>query len=316
MGRKVVGIGETLLDIVFRDGQPVAAVPGGSTFNAIVSLGRTAAVQFPDIDILMVTRLGDDDVADIVTSFMKQNNVSTSAVSHLTESQTTISIATLDENNNAHYEFFRDNKSNEGIDLATPEMQPNDIMLFGSFYAVNPSDRAQVKRLLKSAYDAGSIIYYDVNFRKNHLKDLSLVKETIEENIAISDVVRASSEDIANLYGTSNPAEAYEKHISKLCSCFICTKGAEATEIFAGSGDNALHLCFPVPEVETVTTIGAGDNFNAGFIFGLLKYGIAKKNVASLDEGQWQCLVQVANSFAANVCSSIFNYVDKDFKCW
>ena len=35
--RKVIGIGETILDIIFRDGQPTAAVPGGSVFNGIVS---------------------------------------------------------------------------------------------------------------------------------------------------------------------------------------------------------------------------------------------------------------------------------------
>lgn len=38
--RKVIGIGETILDIIFRNDQPSAAVPGGSVFNGIVSLGR------------------------------------------------------------------------------------------------------------------------------------------------------------------------------------------------------------------------------------------------------------------------------------
>ena len=33
--RKVIGIGETVLDIIFRDNQPIGAYPGGSTFNAI-----------------------------------------------------------------------------------------------------------------------------------------------------------------------------------------------------------------------------------------------------------------------------------------
>lgn len=41
--RKVIGIGETLLDIIFKDNTPMEAVPGGSTFNAIVSLGRVGA---------------------------------------------------------------------------------------------------------------------------------------------------------------------------------------------------------------------------------------------------------------------------------
>ena len=35
--RKVIGIGETILDILFKNDQPTAAVPGGSVFNGIIS---------------------------------------------------------------------------------------------------------------------------------------------------------------------------------------------------------------------------------------------------------------------------------------
>lgn len=38
--RKVIGIGETMLDIIFKNKKTIEAVPGGSTFNAIVSLER------------------------------------------------------------------------------------------------------------------------------------------------------------------------------------------------------------------------------------------------------------------------------------
>ena len=43
MTRKIIGIGETVLDIVFREGQPQAAVPGGSVFNSMISLGALRA---------------------------------------------------------------------------------------------------------------------------------------------------------------------------------------------------------------------------------------------------------------------------------
>lgn len=33
-------MGETIMDIIFRNGQPRAAVHGGSSFNSIVSVGR------------------------------------------------------------------------------------------------------------------------------------------------------------------------------------------------------------------------------------------------------------------------------------
>ena len=39
--RKVIGIGETVLDIIFKDDEPVSALPGGSVFNELISLGRS-----------------------------------------------------------------------------------------------------------------------------------------------------------------------------------------------------------------------------------------------------------------------------------
>ena len=58
--RKIVGIGESVLDILFRDAQPIAAVPGGSTFNSMISLGRTAGRLLEDVKVMIVTQLGRD----------------------------------------------------------------------------------------------------------------------------------------------------------------------------------------------------------------------------------------------------------------
>ena len=52
--KRVIGIGETVLDILFKDDQPQKAVPGGSTFNSIVSLGRAG------VPCAMVTEVGGD----------------------------------------------------------------------------------------------------------------------------------------------------------------------------------------------------------------------------------------------------------------
>ena len=52
--RKVIGIGETILDIIFKNEQPTAAVPGGSTFNGIISLGRLG------LPVTMITETGND----------------------------------------------------------------------------------------------------------------------------------------------------------------------------------------------------------------------------------------------------------------
>ena len=58
--KKVIGIGETILDILFKDNQPMKAVPGGSVFNSIISLGRMGA------NVIFVSEVGSDRVGDIV----------------------------------------------------------------------------------------------------------------------------------------------------------------------------------------------------------------------------------------------------------
>ena len=67
---RVIGIGETVLDILFKDDQPQKAVPGGSTFNSIVSLGRAG------VPCIMVTEVGGDHIGDIICRFLVENGVS------------------------------------------------------------------------------------------------------------------------------------------------------------------------------------------------------------------------------------------------
>ena len=66
--------------------------------------------------------------------------------------------------------------------------------------------------------------------------------------------------------------------------------------------------------METLSTIGAGDNFNAGFVYGLIKYGITREMIVNgFEEELWDKLIACAQKYSANVCKSIDNCVDKDF---
>ena len=293
----ITGIGETVLDIVFQEMKPQAAVPGGSTFNAMVSLGRTAGCDFPEVGLRMVSQIGDDPVGDLVFSFMQENRVGTGAMIRV-KGQTTVSMAMLDEHRNAKYEFFRDRSLPP---FQAPELAfgPGDIVLFGSFFAINPETREQTRALVREARAAGATVYYDINFRKSH--DAATSRPEIEKNIALSDIVRGSSEDIEALYGSASASDVYERHIAPLCRNFICTKGADETEVFAPG----FRKSYPVPPgTPVVSTIGAGDNFNAGTVYALVKLG----------KPDWDAIVPTAHRFSANVVASLFNYVDEDFQ--
>lgn len=309
--RKIIGIGETVLDIIFKNDIPTAAVPGGSTFNAITSLGRTVPKKYPDVRILMVTEVGDDHVGDLVLAHLKDNGVSTQAVTRNEGSQSHISLAFLDDSNDAHYEFYKDHAHASlcAEKVGAVDFAADDIVIFGSFFAINPVIRDYTRTLLLKAREAGAVIYYDINFRPSHMKDLPQTIANIEENCRLADFVRGSSEDFQCLYGSRDGKDIYMNHIGPLCPNFIMTQGSGPVQVHCPAG----RWEFPVEQVETVSTVGAGDNFNAGFAYSLLASGTGKEGCAKLKREDWSRMVKTATRFSAAACRTIFNYVDASF---
>ena len=141
-------------------------------------------------------------------------------------------------------------------------MSKDDVVLFGSFFAINPAIRPVVGGLLRKAHEAGAWLYYDINFRKNHIADLPKVMPNIEENMQLADVVRGSMEDFDYLYGLKDGEAIYER-VSRYCRTLILTDGARQIRVFTPEDCET----YPVQPIETVSTVGAGDNFNAGYIY-------------------------------------------------
>ena len=302
--RKVIGIGETMLDIIFKNGKPIEAVPGGSTFNGIVSLGRAG------VKTVFVSETGNDRVGEYVRDFLRDNNVDTSAINVFQETKSPVSLAFLDKDNNADYIFYRDQK-HDHMDFAYPDIQKDDIVVFGSFYAVNPALRPQVSGLLEYARQRGAIIYYDVNFRKAHQADVMKVTPNLIDNLEYADIVRGSKEDFEVLYKKDSAERVYRAETSFYCKRFIYTAGPNPVSVFSNNG---FHKEYAMPKTETVSTIGAGDNFNAGFIYGMIKYGVTRDDVEQgLSEEVWDKLIATATAFSADCCKDIFNYISKEF---
>lgn len=302
--RKVIGIGETMLDIIFKNGKPIEAVPGGSTFNGIVSLGRAG------VKTVFVSETGNDRVGEYVRDFLRDNNVDTSAINVFQDSKSPVSLAFLDKDNNADYIFYRDQK-HDHMDFAYPDIQKDDFVVFGSFYAVNPALRPQVSGLLEYARQRGAIIYYDVNFRKAHQADVMKVTPNLIDNLEYADIVRGSKEDFEVLYKKDSAERVYRAETSFYCKRFIYTDGPNPVSVFSNNG---FHKEYAMPKTETVSTIGAGDNFNAGFIYGMIKYGVTRDDVEQgLSEEVWDKLIATATAFSADCCKDIFNYISKEF---
>lgn len=300
--RKVIGIGETILDILFRDGQPQAAVPGGSVYNAVISLGRMGQ------NVTFISETGNDRVGEMILANMRENGVDTANVNVFPEGKSPVSLAFLNERNDAEYIFYKD-YPRQRLEVNMPEISSDDIIMIGSYFAITPVLRDKVKELLDRAHDAGAIIYYDVNFRSTHANEAIKLMPTIIENFEYADILRGSTEDFQNMFRQPDADKVYSNHVGFYCPNFICTDA---------DGDVRLrtkHVCkdYPVTPLKAVSTIGAGDNFNAGVVYGLLKYRVRRADIAELTEADWDAIIRCGMDFSADVCKSVSNSVSKEF---
>ncbi|WP_243347518.1 carbohydrate kinase family protein [Parabacteroides sp. FAFU027] len=300
--RKIIGVGETILDLIFKNEVPTKAVPGGSVFNGLVTLGRLNVLT------AFVSEVGNDKVGRMILSFMKENNMSTEHVDCFPDGKSPISLAFLTDSNDAEYMFYKDYPS-QRLDVVLPRINPDDILIFGSYYALNPALREKMTEILDYARERKAIIYYDPNFRKTHAHDAIRLTPSLIENLEYADIVRGSDEDFENIYKLNDAARIYKSKIEFYCPNFLCTRGAQGiylqTKRFVKE--------FDVPTITPVSTIGAGDNFNAGILFGLLKYNILRDDLPTLSEEMWSKIVQCGIDFSSEVCTSYDNYVSKTF---
>ena len=299
--RKVFGFGETVFDIIFKDGQPRAAKPGGSVLNAFVSLGRLGWKP------CFVSEYGQDSVGLLIEEYLVENGVNTRYVNRFNDGLSALAMAFLDDDNNANYTFYRD-FPDERLQELPEDISEDDIILFGSIYASSREVRSSVLRFLEIGRERGAIIIYDPNFRRAHLAELGELKPRIIENINYADIVRGSDEDFQLIFGADQPGEVLEI-IDDETKLLLYTKNSGNVKVFL----NSLEASIPAEKIEPVSTIGAGDNFNAGIIHWLLKNGTSRAGLQLLQEGDLGDMAGTGIKFATNVCLGFDNYISHDF---
>ena len=299
--RRVIGIGETILDILFKNHQAVSSVPGGSTFNSMISLGRAG------VSSCLLSEIGDDKVGGMVRSFLRENRVDDSYLTEYPDHKSPISLAFLDEHNNATYSFYKE--PFKQTDWECPTIGSDDIMLFGSYYALNPDMRYKVTTLLEKAHKAGAIIYYDVNFRRNHAGEAIKLMSTVIENFEYADIVKGSDEDFEVLYRITEGSKIFKEKVDFYCPRLIYSRGSQGVDLYS----RTLTKHYPIEPVTPVSTIGAGDNLNAGILYGLIKYRIRRNDLDSLSERDWDDIIRCGLEFAAETCRQADNYVGSQF---
>lgn len=298
---KIYTVGETVFDIIFKNGVPVSGNPGGAMLNTAISLARL------NLNPALIGDVADDNTGKLILEFLQKNNVSTQYVSVYKNSKSRLALAFLDENNNADYDFYKIRKC-EKSKLLFPSKIENDIVLFGSFYSIKKEVFDEVTTFIENAND--SIIIYDPNFRKAHLSCLKESLPMIISNIKNASIVKGSDEDFKYIFDVSS-AEETARILSDINpNCLLIYTAAQSGVDVCLKGQLS-H--FDVPKINPVSTVGAGDTFNAGLIYGLKKHKLRKSDIRNMGNRVISDLVSNAVKFAQNVCMGTDNYISPSF---
>ncbi|HRY99813.1 MAG TPA: PfkB family carbohydrate kinase [Bacteroidales bacterium] len=287
--------GEALLDIIHAPDGFTTLSPGGAMLNTAVDLGRC------HLPVGFIGGLGDDAPGRMVRDFLNKSRVGSQHLRALPAWRTPVALALLDSGGNASYTFYRDPAGEYAPEYPVPG--PGDLLLYGSYHALHDQVHHTLLSWLHSCRERGVMLIYDPNFRRPHLHELPRLKPRILDLIRCAHLLKASDEDLQLVFRFSSGGEAWDNLCNIGPRALAYTRGARGASWYASDWE----LRFPAPEVDVLSTIGAGDAFNAGLLAALAQVS-NPTGVLLLEDFAKQALHQ-AQSLASMVCQRWENHV-------
>ncbi|MFE9696318.1 carbohydrate kinase [Streptomyces sp. NPDC006270] len=249
-------IGECVADIVRLPGEADRVHPGGSPANVAYGLSRLGH------DTTLLTQLGPDGHGRLI-----RDHLAAAGVEVRTDGATgpTPSAAvTLDGHGHAAYAF----EIRWSLGPVVLERTPGHVHT-GSIAAVVEPGAATVLAAVESLR-SGATVSYDPNVRPELMGERSGAVARVERCVALSDVVKASDEDLRWLYPDEEPQRVAERWLAAGPALVLVTGGA-AGAFALSSGGRAAVEALPVTVADTV---GAGDAFMSGALHALAAHGL------------------------------------------
>ncbi|MCK4418926.1 sugar kinase [Candidatus Aerophobetes bacterium] len=140
------------------------------------------------------------------------------------------------------------------------------LHITGDVLAVSDSSEKACHKAVSLVKKRGGRISFDPNLRPE-LLNIEEIRALCDPFVKVADVLLPGEEELELLAGTKDLKEAAKKFLERGVKIIALKQGKQGSTIF--SSNKQLHI--PPFEVEEIDPTGAGDCYDAGFIFGLLK---------------------------------------------
>jgi fructokinase len=291
-----VVIGEALIDLSppAEDGSCIAR-PGGSPMNVAIGLARLGQpTEFAG-------RLSADPFGTVLRRHLERSAV---GLQHVVPAADPSTIALVElAGGQARYQFSL------GADFqwlaAELAFLPGGAQMvhFGSLTSWLPPGDAAVAVAVGGLRQGGSVLVsYDPNVRPALQPDAAAARRQVEQSVSLAHVVKASSDDLAWLYGPETVDAVARRWLDLGAGLVVITAGADGATGWTSKRPPVSRPAFPV---DVVDTVGAGDAFTSGLLDALARRNLlAPTGLAALEDASTLAgILDDASQIAGITCS-------------
>lgn len=226
-----------------------------------------------------ISRLGNDEFGKFIRNFVRGEGIDISQVKLMDGYPTSLNFKEMMEDGSARTFYYREKSP-------TLTMTPGDLdetyfenakilHITGIFPAIDAKNIAIIDKAISLAKKHGLKISFDPNIRLKlwSKEEAKIALANILPNV---DILLAGDEEMDIILGVSDPKKIIEKS-KELGISYIAVKQGDKGSV--GYFNNELIEAPPVKPRKVVDTVGAGDGFNAGVIYGILRDFPLKKTL-------------------------------------
>lgn len=238
---------------------------GGAELNVAIGCSRLG------LKTGWISRLGNDEFGRHIFNFVRGEGIDVSQLELVDGFPTSLNFKEIMEDGSVRTFYYRTNSPTTALTIDTLDedyiKNAKILHITGIFPAVDKDKNIDLlKHAVAIAKKHGVLISFDPNIRLK-LWNKEEARTVLREFLPYVDIFLTGEEEADLLLDESNPKEIIEK-CKEFGMSYIAIKQGERGSV--GYHNSEYMEAPPVKAKKVVDTVGAGDGFDSGFIYGIL----------------------------------------------
>ena len=237
---------------------------GGSSANMAVGLSRLGAKAG------IISCLGQDRLSRFLLDFLNAEHVETGHVQTVAGYMPSLCLTEVSPPDSFPQVFYRHDAVDTKLDVTSGDL---DFAASGKMFVTNGTSlcnspsRESTYRALERARQAGCRVVFDVDFRAMSWRKPEEAGLAVRLALPFVDVLIGNQLELKLVAGVDDLDEATKKLRGAGVPILVSKLGEQGTRVLTAEED----VYLPPYKVDVMTTIGAGDGFASGFLYGMLR---------------------------------------------